>query len=126
MPMSILNSLGLPPAKRMRPKLIVIVAIGTLVLSVLLAASMLLDLRYAALRNAQQSSVNLALTLEQDLTRSLGVYDLSLQAAAKSFILPGLAEMKPETRQDLLFDGAARAPLPCRHPAERCAGACCV
>ncbi|WP_159996328.1 sensor domain-containing diguanylate cyclase [Roseomonas sp. 18066] len=82
-----------------------IVALGTL----LVGAAVLSDARRDAWLRAEQASMNLAMALERDITRSLAAYDLSLQGAAVAMEQPDLSASSPEIRQMALFDRAASA-----------------
>ncbi|ONG43413.1 hypothetical protein BKE38_28895 [Pseudoroseomonas deserti] len=82
-----------------------IVAAATL----LLGGAVLLDARHDAWARAEQASMNLAMAVERDITRSLAAYDLSLQGAAMAIEQPHLAASSPEIRQMAMFDRAAGA-----------------
>lgn len=74
------------------------------------AAWILVDSRAVARRQAEQSASNLVLGLERDISRNIGIYDLSLRSAAAAFTFPELGSLRPEVRQAVLFDGATAAP----------------
>lgn len=82
-----------------------LLAIGMLGLGIVV----LLDSRQDAWRQAEQSSSNLALALERDISRTIAVYDLSLQGAADAMRLPDLDQTSPELRHTAIFDRAATA-----------------
>lgn len=81
------------------------VALGMLALG----AAMLLDARRDAWRQAEQAAGNLVLALERDITRTIAVYDLSLQGAAEALQQPGIDSVSPEIRHAAVFDRAATA-----------------
>ena len=82
-----------------------LLAIGLLGLGIVV----LLDSRQDAWRQAEQASNNLALALERDISRTIAVYDLSLQGAADAMRLPDLDQTSPELRHTAIFDRAATA-----------------
>lgn len=82
-----------------------LVMLGTLALG----ATVLLDARRDAWRQAEQASSNLVLALERDIARTISAYDLSLQGAAEASRQPGINEISPELRHTALFDRAASA-----------------
>jgi PAS domain S-box-containing protein len=92
---------------RMTALLVAGVALVLLMLSIVAWA--LLDARAAARRQAEQQGGNIALTLEKDIGRTIGMLDLSLQAAVQGMATPGLAMMDPRLRQAVPFDGAIGA-----------------
>lgn len=59
--------------------------------------------------NALQSSQNLTATLAHDIDRNITLYDLSLQTVVAGLKLPELAQMSPQMRDAVLFDGAMAA-----------------
>jgi PAS domain S-box-containing protein len=83
--------------------------VGVLLLMLAMVGYTVLDARNAIRRQAEQASGNIALTLDRDIGRTIGVLDISLQAAERGLRTPGLAEMDPTIRQALLFDGAMAA-----------------
>ncbi len=58
---------------------------------------------------AQQSSANLAVALQRDIGRTIGMLDLSLQGAADAMREPGIDQVSPAIRQSAIFDRAATA-----------------
>jgi signal transduction histidine kinase len=70
----------------------------------------IVDSRRVTLRNAVQSSENLAAALQHDISRNIELYDLSLQTAIQGLRLPELWSLSPVVRQHILFDTAATAP----------------
>src|SRR5579862_9675230 len=76
----------------------------------LLTAWLLWDARRVAWEHAAQSSENVASTIEHDITHTIEVYDLSLQAVVDSLRLPGIDALTPTMRNEFLFDRAATAP----------------
>ena len=69
----------------------------------------LYDARRTAWSHAVDTSTNLVTALQRDIARTMQTYDLSLKAALRGLHAPDLAKLKPETRQQLLFDGATEA-----------------
>lgn len=86
-------------------------ALGAAVMAGMLAltAAMVFQARADAWEQARQSSANLALALERDIARNLGVFDLSLQGAVEALKLPGIDQVSPAIRQAAIFDRAAAA-----------------
>jgi len=72
-------------------------------------AASLYDARNSVRTAAEQQLNNLALTLEQDIGRSINAFDLSIRAAVTGMSTPGLSSMDPQLRQAILFDGAIKA-----------------
>ena len=64
------------------------------------------DVRVAAWTQAEQTTSNLALGLERDVSRTIASLDLSLRAAAQGMRMPGIRDMEPAIRQSILFDGS--------------------
>jgi len=85
---------------------------GTCVALITLALGtwVLRDARSDAWRQAEQASSNLVLALEQDIDRSLTIYLLSLEGAAKALDLPGLDQLSPAFRHNVIFDFAVNGP----------------
>lgn len=81
------------------------VALGVLVLG----ATVMLQARAEAWRQARQLTDNLALALERDIARNIAVYDLSLQGAAEVLATPGVDQLSPALRRAAIFDRAASA-----------------
>ncbi|HLY44499.1 MAG TPA: ATP-binding protein [Stellaceae bacterium] len=75
----------------------------------LLTAWLLWDARRVAWEHAAQSSENVASTIEHDITHTIELYDLSLQAVVNSLRLPGIGALTPTMRNEVLFDHAATA-----------------
>jgi PAS domain S-box-containing protein len=90
-------------------RLLVVGATGILVAVLLLTAWLLWDARRVAWEHAAQSSENVASTLDHDITHTIELYDLSLQAVASSLRLPGIGKLTPAMRNEMLFDHAATA-----------------
>ncbi|HVC56345.1 MAG TPA: ATP-binding protein [Stellaceae bacterium] len=90
-------------------RLLVAGAAGILGCVILLTAVLLGDARRVALDHAAQSSANVAATLEHDITRTIELYDLSLQAVVDGVHLPGIDALTPAMRNEVLFDRAATA-----------------
>ncbi len=76
---------------------------------VVLSGLMLLDLRQDAWDKAEQTSGNLLQVLERDIARNIELYDLSLRGVVDNLHAAGVAELRPELRQLVLFDRAATA-----------------
>jgi PAS domain S-box-containing protein len=76
---------------------------------VLLTGWLLWDARRVAWEHAAQSSRNLAGTIENDITHTIELYDLSLQAVADGLRLPGIGALDPMMRNEVLFDHATTA-----------------
>ena len=83
----------------------IIIAISVLLLGV----TVMLQARADAWRQAEQSSDNLVLTLDREIVRNIGTYDLSLQGAADVLKEPGLDQLSPALRRAAIFDRAASA-----------------
>ncbi len=90
-------------------RLLIAGAAGVLVCVVLLTAWLLWDARRVAWEHAVQSSENVASTLEHDITHTIELYDLSLQAVVNGLRLPGIGALTPAMRNEVLFDNAATA-----------------
>jgi diguanylate cyclase (GGDEF)-like protein len=71
------------------------------------SASMLIDLRQDAWDQATLSSESLLKVLEQDIARTIEIYDLSLQGVVDGLNQPEIGAMSPKLKQMLLFDRAA-------------------
>lgn len=76
---------------------------------VAIAAYTLGDAWQTTWNNARQSSENLSAALAHDIDRNITLYDLSLQTVIAGLKLPELAQMAPELRDAVLFDGSASA-----------------
>jgi hypothetical protein len=96
----------LRPSGRMLAAAAAAAALGLFGLCVLLV----LDSSGNARRVAEQGSANIAVSMAQNVARTIELYDLSLQGVVAALRLPGLAEMDPELRQMVLFDHSATAP----------------
>ena len=98
-------------ARQARPPVQVLVTGAAVVLAgILLATGWLLwDARRVAWDHAVQSSANLASTIEHDITRTIELYDLSLQAVLSGLKFPGIEVMPDAMRNEVLFDNAASA-----------------
>ncbi len=72
-------------------------------------ASMLLVARADAWQEVKDSLNNLALAMDRDLSRTISVYDLSLQGVLDVLQDPGLSTVSPSVRQAAMFDRAASA-----------------
>lgn len=64
----------------------------------------LLDARADALRQADEAADNIASALEQDITRNITQFDLSLQTVIQRLLVPELGQLSPELRNMLLFN----------------------
>ena len=99
------------PAPRTTPSISLLVAGAATVLMcvVLLSAWLLWDARRIVWQHAAQSSANLAATVEHDITHTLELYDLSLQAVVDGLKLSGIGALDPAMRNEVLFGRAASA-----------------
>ena len=84
-------------------------AAGVLACIALLSAWLLWDARQAAWRHAAQSSATIAAALDHDITHTFELYDLSLQGVVDGLRMPGIGQLDPEMRNEVLFDRAATA-----------------
>jgi diguanylate cyclase (GGDEF)-like protein len=83
---------------------------AALVLGVLgLGITVLLDSRNDAWERAEQANANLAQALERDISRNMGVFDLSIQGTIEALRLPELAQVDGRVRRMALFDRSASA-----------------
>ena len=73
------------------------------------ATQVILDLRREAWAQAERGANNVVTTLQKDITRSISLYDLSLQNALNVLREPELLLVSPSIRRSALFDGAAAA-----------------
>ncbi|MDR3539046.1 MAG: ATP-binding protein [Acetobacteraceae bacterium] len=106
-----MRPLGLlsPLLPRHRPHpLPMIGVLVTLGIAVLCGLVLLADRREDA-RRADRAAANIATAVAQDITRTITLYDLSLQAVAHGLDLPGLWQLTGELRQMVLFDRTAAA-----------------
>lgn len=89
----------------------IVIAISIVLASAILAIAVwvLVQMRDDALRRAQDSVFNVSLLIERDVSRNLEIFDLSLRAVMDGLKQPDLMELKPATRQMVLFDGSASA-----------------
>ena len=72
-------------------------------------AWLLFDSREATLAQAERETKNLVNTLGLEISHTITVYDLSLQALATNLRIAGLDTLPPEIRQNALFDASANA-----------------
>jgi diguanylate cyclase (GGDEF)-like protein len=100
------RSTHIPAAKRISRWSLVFSVLVTLALAAV-SASMLLDLRRDAWDQATLNSESLLKVLAQDISRTIEIYDLSLQGAVDGLNRPDIAGISPNLRQVLLFDRAA-------------------
>lgn len=70
---------------------------------------MLWDLRSDTWRTAEQTGRNLIQMLDQDISRTVELYDLSLQAVVDGLNRPEVSQVSPDVRQLILFDHSANA-----------------
>ncbi len=94
-----------------------LVARGPVLATALLVASfaivsvvMLVQLRRDTWGQAVNGAQNLSAATAADIARTIGEYDLSLQAAAEGLREPGLSGLSPRMQRLVLFDRAATAP----------------
>lgn len=97
---------GRQPAVR---TLLILSALVTVGFALLCSAVILQD-RSAARAQAGRTAETIAAAIAQDLGRSIGQYDLSLQAVAQGLQVPGLWDLAPDLRQMVLFDRTAAGP----------------
>jgi diguanylate cyclase (GGDEF)-like protein len=82
---------------------------GTVLGILLITAATLWQDRVATRAAAIQSSQNILRALENDISRSIRVYDLSLQGVIEAMQEPGFENLSISTRQRLLFDRSSTA-----------------
>ncbi|AXE94671.1 sensor domain-containing diguanylate cyclase [Paraburkholderia sp. SIMBA_050] len=92
-----------------RPNTIIGVSVFVACAILAIAGWVLTQMRHDALRRSQEAAFNVSLLVERDVSRNLEVYDLSLQAVADGLRRPGVADLPPDIRRMVLFDGAAFA-----------------
>lgn len=83
---------------------------GSIVLAVLILAAFVIVLfegREDAMKNAVDTSRNVALVLERDIARNFQLFDFSLQALRDNVLDPDVMKLDPALRDDVLFDRAA-------------------
>jgi diguanylate cyclase (GGDEF)-like protein len=98
--------------ERKRPHRLIL---GSIVLAVLILSSffvVLMEGREDAKKNAVDTSRNVALVLERDITRNFELFDLSLQALRNNVLDPNVMKLDSRVRDSILFD---RAALSARH-----------
>lgn len=100
--MSIVAKIGLV---RLINVMTALLAMGVLAIS---AATLWAD-RESSWSRATVAADNLLAALEGDITRTIHVYDLSLQGVIEGLRMPGLEAFTPEVQHKLLFDRAAWA-----------------
>ncbi|HVB17723.1 MAG TPA: ATP-binding protein [Stellaceae bacterium] len=84
-------------------------AVGVLFSVILLTGWLVWDARRIAWEHATQSSENVAAAVAHDISRTIELYDLSLQAVVDGLQLPKIGELSPAMRNEVLFDHAATA-----------------
>lgn len=65
--------------------------------------------RQEMVRHAAENAENLALISEREITRTLQLFDFSMQAVKDGALNPDVPTLKPAIRQQLLFDRSATA-----------------
>jgi len=84
-------------------------ALGALIVLCILgvALTMLWTDRQTDWNRSAQSARNIVVTLEEDISRSMQLYDVTLMSVAQSLRTPGFEHAGPALRQQLLFATAA-------------------
>jgi diguanylate cyclase (GGDEF)-like protein len=90
-------------------RLLILSSVVTILGFSTICGSVMLDMRHSEEALAQQSSENLATTIDADIGRTVEIYDLSLRAVISGLALPELGQLSREMRQLILFDNAATA-----------------
>lgn len=86
------------------PKAIVVGCGAFAVIMLALVSVMLVQERQDAVQRAVDNSENLALIVDREVSRTVGLLDLSLQAVVDGIEDPGVMRLPPQYRQRLLFD----------------------
>lgn len=68
------------------------------------------DFYRATIRMNEQAAINVATLAEQDISRTIELYDLSLQSVLEGVTDPDILYQEPGLRQKILFDRSATAP----------------
>lgn len=84
-------------------------AIAILLGFVAVAGYTVFDAWRATWTNALQSSQNLTAALAHDIDRNITLYDLSLQTVVADLKLPEIAQLSPQVRAAVLFNGSMAA-----------------
>lgn len=93
--------------EKVRPPELVL---GSIVLALLILTAFVIVLfegREDAMKNAVDTSRNVALVLERDIARNFQLFDFSLQALRDNVLDPDVMKLDPALRDDVLFDHAA-------------------
>jgi PAS domain S-box-containing protein len=99
-----------PTAWRLHPTQTLLLCSGFVTLGFFIFCTIvLLDARGDAARQAEQAASNIAASVEQDVSRNIELFDLSLQGVSDGLQLPELQQLSPQIRSMVLFDRAARA-----------------
>ncbi len=92
--------------RKRAPKLV----LGSIVLAVMILSAFVVVLfegREDAMKNAVDTSRNVALVLERDIARNFQLFDFSLQALRDNVLDPEVMKLDPALRDEVLFDHAA-------------------
>ena len=76
----------------------------------LLCVLVMLDSKRDSERQADQAAANVAKTVEEDIERTLAMFDLSIQGVIPAMAEPEIARLTGRARQLALFDRSANAP----------------
>jgi diguanylate cyclase (GGDEF)-like protein len=90
-------------------KLLILSSLVTILGFSAVCGSIMLDVRRGEEQLARQSSENLAVSIEADISRTIELYDLSLRAVVNGMLMPEIATVSKQIRQLILFDHAASA-----------------
>src|SRR5690348_1164285 len=94
---------------RLSAKLLILFAFVTVIGFSAICVSVIFEMRRGEEQLARRSLENLASSIDADISRNVGLYDLSLRAVASTMIELGVAEISKSIRQLILFDDAATA-----------------
>ncbi len=83
-------------------------SIGIAILAI--SGKLLRDLREDTWHNAQRAAADVVTTVSHDISRSLAVYNLSLQHVVDELRTPGIMELPTDVRGRVLFDRSTNAP----------------
>ena len=78
--------------------------------AIVLAIILLIDARRTARDDAVRTVENLAFAFSHDIQQTIDTYDLSLKNVVATLNLRELSTLSPQIRDQVLFDGSAKAP----------------
>jgi diguanylate cyclase (GGDEF)-like protein len=90
-------------------RLLTILSIGIVAGVFFAGATVLYESRKDAWQQALNSTANLTLALDRDISRNITIYDLSARGVIKVLREPGLEQLSPSLRRAALFDQATTA-----------------